>query len=215
MKIYAISGLGANEKVYERLVLPIGYNLYFIPWLIPQENETIDSYALRMSMNIDTTEEFILFGLSFGGIMAQEIAKIKHPQKLILFDTIKNEKEKPYWISINNYVPLYRIFPNFLLNNDRMIELYTWFLSMFNSDRPNLSQIYTFRDDRYTNWAFRQIIQWKNKDFDQSKTYHIHGTHDFVFPIYNISNPIKVKNGGHVAVYEKAEIVSEILRELL
>lgn len=215
MKIYAISGLGANQFIYEKLRIPEKYELVHIPWMMPLQEESIQSYAHRMAAVIDDTADFILFGLSFGGIMAQEIAKIKSPTKLILFNTIKNEKEKPLWISINNQIPFYLVFPNFLLNNHILIAFYSWCLSLFNPNRPDLSRIYTFRHRDYTHWAFKQIVKWENNRNDDMEIYHLHGTQDFIFPISKIQNPIRVEKGSHICVYEKATLVSEILEQIL
>lgn len=220
MKIYAISGLGANEKVFEKLVFPVGYELIVIPWLIPHSSESIQSYAFRMSENIDVSEDFALLGLSFGGIIAQiirnqltETVNMKRQIPLILFSTISSEKEKPFWISINRFVPFYKLFPNFLLTYSPLIGLYSLVQSLFSKNLPSLKVIYTMRDSQYISWAFRQVIYsqnvFSNSFSDSRNRYHFHGTSDFVFPIWNIENPIRIPHAGHLAVYEKAEVVNK------
>lgn len=215
MKIYTVSGLGANEKIFEKLELPSQFELIHLPWLIPFQNESIQNYASRIAEVIDETEKFILFGLSFGGIMAQEIAKIKTPQKLILFNTIKDETEKPLWISINNTIPFYKLFPYFILNNYYLVKLFSQILFQFNSKRLDLSEIYTLRDKRYTAWAFDKIIRWTNTNNPLIPLFHIHGDRDFVFPISKIKDAILVKGGSHICIYEKSDLVSEILSKII
>jgi pimeloyl-ACP methyl ester carboxylesterase len=214
MKIYVVSGLGANELIFSKLVLPSNYELIHLPWLMPTENETIESYAQRMSNRIDVNEKFILMGLSLGGIIAQEIAKIKPPRKLILFSTIKSENEKPLWISMNQYLHINKIFPYFLLNNYYLVKIFANLIRLIKPNAPDLSRIYTFRDNRYTKWAFQHVIDWKNIPLE-IETHHFHGTSDFVFPYSKIQDPIKLENGTHVCVYEQAEKISEILNEIL
>lgn len=211
MKIYCISGLGANEKVYERLNLSEKYSLVCLPWILPLKNETLENYALRISINIDTTEDFIIMGLSFGGIMAQEIAKIKPPKKLILLSTIKNENEKPFWISINNYIPFYRLFPNIILTSSFLIKIGSKIRKAIYHQSLDLNAIYTFRENEYLNWAFRNIIKWKNIEFDHRNTLHIHGTRDIIFPFGKIKNATKINKGTHMLIHERAEEVSEII----
>lgn len=215
MILYAISGLGANELVFDKLKWPSDIEFCFLPWISPFENESIESYASRMAETIDENEEFILTGLSFGGIIAQEIAKIKQPKKLILFNTIKSEKEIPFWISINNSISLYKLFPYFILNNSFFLRFISKLLVLTNKDRPNLSQIYTVRDKHYTAWAFEKIIKWKNNVEFQFPVFHIHGDSDFVFPIAKIKDPIRIKGGSHICVYEKYEIISVLLKSIL
>jgi pimeloyl-ACP methyl ester carboxylesterase len=215
MKLYAISGLGANEKVFEKLKLPSGYELIFIPWLLPQEDEIIESYANRMAQGIDDSEDFVLLGLSFGGIIAQEVAKIKCPIKLLLFNTVKSEDEKPIWIRINRYLQLYTIFPYVLLNKSPLVKWFSNFMQWINPERPNLDQLYSMRDKRYTRWAFEQIVQWDRKEKLECNVYHFHGNLDIIFPFWNIKNAIKIKWGGHLSIYVKNDQVNALLKDVL
>ncbi len=45
MKIYVVSGLGADFKVLERLQFPKHCELIFIDWLIPEKNESFQAYV--------------------------------------------------------------------------------------------------------------------------------------------------------------------------
>jgi hypothetical protein len=91
--IYLISGLGADERVFKHLDLS-GYKATYIQWLKPEKHESITSYAERLCGQITTTKP-ILIGLSFGGIMAVEIAKCIDTEKIILISSIKTRKEIP------------------------------------------------------------------------------------------------------------------------
>ena len=83
-KIYCISGLGSDEKIFARIKVD-GYQLVHIPWLKPEKDEPIEVYAKRMSKYIKD-EKPVLMGLSFGGMMAIEITKLLPVDKLILID---------------------------------------------------------------------------------------------------------------------------------
>ena len=215
MKIYAVSGLGANEHVFKKLRFPSGYELIFIPWLIPLDEELIENYALRMAQSIDTSQDFVLLGLSFGGIIAQEVAKIKPPIKLVLFDTVKSNAEKPLWIQANKYIHSYKIFPYILLNKSPLVKWFSNIMQWTNPRRPNLDQLYSVRDRRYTRWAFEQIVWWDRKEKLDCDIYHFHGNLDFIFPYWNIKNAIIIDGGGHLTVYEKYEQVNSHLKVIL
>ena len=79
--IYCISGLGADEKAFARLRVD-GYQFIHLPWLMPEPNENIEQYATRMAALV-TDEHPVLMGLSFGGIMSIEIAKLVQAEKVI------------------------------------------------------------------------------------------------------------------------------------
>ena len=79
-------GLGASSKIFERISLPKDtFELHFLEWKIPTSlDETIEEYALRISDDI-THKNPVLLGVSFGGILVQEIAKIISVQKIICY----------------------------------------------------------------------------------------------------------------------------------
>jgi surfactin synthase thioesterase subunit len=49
--------------------------------LIPNYNESFENYVNRMAEKVDVSEKFCLLGYSFGGIMVQEIHKLKTRRK--------------------------------------------------------------------------------------------------------------------------------------
>lgn len=215
MNVYTISGLGANGDIFSKLNVGDQYTICHIPWIEPLDGESISDYSQRMSVNIDISKPFILIGLSFGGLIAQEIAKYSPPSKLILFNTIQSEDEKPFWIKINKKIRLYKLFPYSLLCQTSMVDWVSRFLIFFNPDRPNLSKIYYFRSIGYAKWAFEQIVFWDRTYPLQTQVYHFHGSLDYLFPYWNIRRAIKVPNGGHLAVYEKAEFVNDFLKKII
>ena len=72
--IYLISGLGADERVFQFLDLS-KIEHQFVKWNEPQRNESLASYCKKLTEQINQNQEIILIGVSFGGIIAQEIAK--------------------------------------------------------------------------------------------------------------------------------------------
>jgi len=72
--IYILSGLGVDRRVFNKMNFK-GLNLTYLDWIAPLPTESISCYALRLSAKI-TTERPILIGLSFGGMIAMEIAKM-------------------------------------------------------------------------------------------------------------------------------------------
>jgi pimeloyl-ACP methyl ester carboxylesterase len=71
--IYCISGLGADERVFQKLKFQ-GYQPIHIKWLEPEAGENIANYTQRLTTQIKA-EKPILIGLSFGGIIAVEMSK--------------------------------------------------------------------------------------------------------------------------------------------
>lgn len=69
-KIYLVSGLGADERVFVNIKIPHS-EIIHLRWEIPLRNESISNYAKRLINQIDLTHNVILIGVSFGGLIAQ------------------------------------------------------------------------------------------------------------------------------------------------
>ena len=71
-ELFLFSGLGADKRVYEYLDLS-AYKVNHVDWIDPLPNESIEEYAGRLSGKIGKNNP-ILAGVSFGGMVAIEIA---------------------------------------------------------------------------------------------------------------------------------------------
>ena len=65
--VYCIPGMGVDRRLFKNIKLQQG-ELRFIEWLEPQRDESLASYAQRLSAQIDRSGPFALLGVSFGGI---------------------------------------------------------------------------------------------------------------------------------------------------
>jgi pimeloyl-ACP methyl ester carboxylesterase len=209
--IYCISGLGADEKIFAKLRLD-GYELIHIPWLRPEKNETIEAYAHRMAALIKEDNP-ILIGVSFGGMVAIEIARQMPVRKLILISSIKSIDELPRWMKIAGVLRLNKLIPVHSYKMAGSIGNYR--LGVSNEEERNLVRDYRrAADPRYVQWAVEQIVHWKNK-WIPDNIVHIHGDHDLIFPARKIKNALVIKNATHLLIYNRAKEVSEfILKEL-
>ena len=91
-EIYIFSGLGADERVFQKLDFS-DFKTTFVKWIIPQDKETIENYSTRLLAQI-TTKNPTLIGLSFGGIIAVEVAKQIDTEKVILIASAKTKIEQ-------------------------------------------------------------------------------------------------------------------------
>ena len=209
--IYCISGFGADERVFSKLDFG-EFPIHFIPWLIPLQKERIEEYAKRMSEKIKHDNP-ILLGLSFGGIMCIEIAKLVKTHKVILISSVKSLHEIPLWLKLAGKSKLNRFFP---LRSFRIFEpIQNYNLGIENIDELKLVREYRRNIGRqYTDWAVQQILHWKNI-WQPGNCIHIHGGKDHIFPIKNIKADYIIPDGGHFMIMNRGEKVNEIIKELL
>lgn len=203
--VYCIGGLGTDEKIFRNLVLP-GWELKHLPWLIPNDKETLEEYATRMIASV-TEENPILIGVSFGGMMSIEIARLRPVKKIILISSIKTHLERPKWMGISGKLRLHKISPS---KPNRFSEnLANKRLGVTNESERDFANAYRRSVDKdYLNWSINQIVTWKNK-WEPDNIVHIHGDKDLVFPIKRIKATHIVKDGTHMMVMNRADEVSK------
>src|SRR5258708_37464041 len=111
MKAYFISGLAADGRVFKHIQLPKGLETIYLNWIPPQEEEALPHYALRLATSINTKEPFVLLGLSFGGMLAIEIAKQLHPVSTILISSIPVSDHLPGYFKAAGKIGLHKMVP--------------------------------------------------------------------------------------------------------
>ncbi len=209
--IYCISGLGADERAFSRLKIE-GFKITCLPWLTPLPGETLKEYAIRMSKGI-TTEKPILMGLSFGGMMSIEIAKLLPVEKVILISSIKSDKELPRWMKVAGILRLNKIFP---MRSFKLTEpVQNRFIGISMPDEIELVRSYRKNaPQQYMDWAINEVFKWRN-DWQPPNLFHIHGDADRIFPINKIAPTYIIKDGGHFMIMNKAAEVNAALQRIL
>lgn len=210
--LYFMPGLAASSKIFEYLSLPEKvFEIHFLEWLIPNSiNESIETYAQRMCANIQHKNP-ILIGVSFGGILVQEMSKIIPCKKVIIISSVKSNKELPKRLKLALITKVYKLFPSKIIANIEKYEHY--FFNDYLKKRAELYKIYlSVRDPNYLQWAIYNVLHWhQNKEL--ANIIHIHGKKDEVFPIKNIKNSIEIENGTHIMILNKAKKISKLLEK--
>jgi len=207
--IYIFSGLGADERVFQQLDF-LDYKMTFIEWIEPYKKESIEHYAKRLIEQI-TSDKPVLIGLSFGGIMAIEVAKQIETEKMILISTAKTRNEIPFYYRLAGRLGLHKIIPAKLLKSSNFLT--NWFFGINSaSDRKLLKQILSETDSTFLKWAIDKIVHWKNHTLPENYI-HIHGTSDRILPIKFITCDIKINGGGHLMVLNRFEELNKVLKQ--
>jgi pimeloyl-ACP methyl ester carboxylesterase len=210
-QIYCISGFGADERVFSKLAFT-GYEIHFIKWLMPEKNENISSYAKRLIEQI-TYDKPILIGLSFGGIMCIEIAKLLPVEKIILISSIKSFHEMPLWMRLSGKLKLNKILP---MRPFRLIEpLENYNLGIETIEEKEMVHLYRKNiNRRYSDWAINIILNWKNGQIP-GNLFHIHGSNDRIFPLRKVNPHYIVNTGGHLMIMNRYKEVNEYINVIL
>lgn len=211
MKLYVISGLGADFKVLENIVFPPKLEVVFLDWLIPDEKEDFHHYVERMAARVDDSEPFALLGYSFGGLIVQEIDQIKTAEKVVIMGSIKSDKEKSRFIKFNEISGITSYLPTQLFNI-KSAAVYSIARNIVDPKNPKLMQYFTVRDQYYLKWGIEKVSKWKFEE--NPKVIQILGSKDIVFPVKYSKPDYIIENGTHLFPATKPKEVSQILHEI-
>jgi pimeloyl-ACP methyl ester carboxylesterase len=212
-KIHFISGLGADERVFQFLDLP-GYERVYIQWLTPEKNEPLHDYANRLIKHYGLTDGAILIGVSFGGIICQEIAKLISCKKVIIISSIKSKNEMDWLLKLVRFTKIYRLVPSSFIKWSNKLTADYYFSVTSSEESKLLRKIISDTNRSFMKWAISQIMKWDNP-VNSSEIIHIHGTNDRIFPLFNIKNYRPVKDGGHFMIVNRSKEISAILTNFL
>ncbi len=194
-------GLAASSSIFERIALPVAlFDMILLEWEIPEANESLSEYAERISKKV-THKNPVLIGVSFGGILVQEMANFLDVRKVIIISSVKTNLEFPTTFKVAKTTKAYKLLPTNLISNIENLAKFS-FGDKFNQRLKLYQKFLSVRDKKYLDWAIEKIILWDRATIE-SNIIHIHGDADEVFPLKNIEKCIVVKGGTHIMILSK------------
>ena len=211
--VYFMPGLAASSLIFERIELPKDqFEIHLLDWELPLVNETLTHYAERISKLV-TEPNPVLIGVSFGGVLVQEMARFLKVRKLIIISSVKTNLEVPLRMKFAKSTKAYKLLPTSWLHNVELLAKYSFGDAI--KKRLKLYEKYlSIRDKVYLDWAIEQMILWDRTEPDRNVV-HIHGTLDEVFPAKNINDYIAVPGGTHIMILSKFRWMNENLPRII
>lgn len=209
-RVYFISGLGADKRVFEALDLswcePV-----FVSWIKPLPKESLPAYAARLRQQMDDPSPIIV-GISFGGMLAAEMLRADPSIRIILLASIQNSQQLPRWYRPGKYLPLYRILPRFLLLPGNALG--QWLFGVRSATaKQAFKKIVQHSDTAFVRWAIWSILHWKTASALPPGITHIHGTKDRILPCPAGTTAHMIPGGGHLLPLEYPEAISKLLKK--
>ncbi|SFW77800.1 alpha/beta fold hydrolase [Chitinophaga sancti] len=205
--VYLFSGIGADSSIFMNLELP-GYHKVYINWIPALRHETIEQYAARIRPQV-TEENPDIIGLSFGGIVAVEVAKLVKVDKMVLISSVRTKNElnriQFFWMKLG----FYHLIPGALIQRTNFLT-YRYFGAWSPNDKETLTNLLKDTDVNFFRWALKSIAYWNNK-VPPERTIQINGTADRVITTRRVHPDYQIKGGGHLMVFNKADTISKII----
>lgn len=211
-KIYCISGLGADHRVFERLTLP-GYELVPVKWMKPHKGEALVDYVERLQDQIEDSASPILMGLSFGGIVALELSKFVNPALTVLISSVKNRNEIPWYLRATGTIGLDKAVP--FKNNRINRKIARSFQGITTKEDSELfDAIMNVTEMKFAKWAAGEFLRWQGCQ-PVGKVVHLHGSSDRIIPSRYVKPDILIENGSHFMIVVEAKRIQNELEKIL
>ncbi len=211
--VYFMPGLAASSAIFERIELSDElFEMHLLEWEIPLPKESLGDYAKRIADKI-THKMPVLVGVSFGGILVQEIAAHIQTKKVIIISSVKSNTEFPRRLKLAKTTKAYKLIPmNLILNLENLAKFS--FGEKINQKLKLYEKFLSVKDIGYLEWAVEKVILWDRTAIDES-VIHIHGDLDDVFPIKNIKQCTIVKGATHILILSKYKWLNAHLPEII
>ncbi|HSC55426.1 MAG TPA: alpha/beta hydrolase [Phnomibacter sp.] len=210
--IYCISGLAADFGIFKKLQIS-NATLHPIRWEIPEENDTLPTFAKKLATQI-THPNAILLGVSFGGMLATEIAAIQPLYKTIIVSSCKHHNELPTLIRWAAKLKLHRWIPYWLVTRSHILSRFLF------DTRSKAEELYLKRsmlqqtDLRLMKRSVNMILGWQS-DKTPANIIHIHGKQDRLLTAGHVSPNYWVEGGGHFMIWNMANEISQLIEQEL
>lgn len=207
-------GMAAGPQIFERIQLPSDeFEIHLLEWIPPLPKESLVSYARRMS-DFVKYDDAVLVGVSFGGMLVQEMKPFVKPRKIILISSAKSNKEFPRRMRFAKATKAYKFIPTHLFVNIEFFAKYIFKIFAIKQRIALYKKYLTVRDKEYLDWAIEQIVNWDRAEPDK-EVVHIQGDLDEVFPIQYIENCITIRGGTHIMILNKYKWLNENLPKII
>jgi len=205
-------GMAASPKIFEFISLPKPFKIHLLSWIPPLKNEPLTDYAIRMCERV-TQINPILLGVSFGGVLVQEMSKYLPGCQVVIVSSIKSKDELPLSMKMAKKTNAHKLLPMQWINNLDNLSLFVFGEGI--QRRLALYQKYlSERNPDYLSWAIDSLVNWDKTEVSKN-IIHIHGEKDTVFPIKNLLHPFMKIKGGHAAIITQAHWFNKELSKIL
>lgn len=207
---YLIPGLGADERVFRRLRLAGA--VHVLRWLAPQSpTEPLAHYAARLAAAVPPGQPCWLVGVSFGGLLALEIGRLRPLARIVLISSLQSASELPSLLRLARATGICRLVPFGMLA--RLPRLARWFFgARGGAEYRLLRQILRDTDPAFARWATAQLLSWSSEGVPTA--IRLHGTRDRLLPAGTAPIEYRLPGAGHFLIVSHAAQVSQLLNSL-
>jgi len=212
-RLVLLPGLGADHRLLEpqREEFP---QLAVPSWIPPLKNESLPHYAARMAETIAASQHapLILGGVSFGGMLASELARHLKPDALVLIASCRTRQGlRPIYRAAGGLLPLVPVqaWSIAKLLSGPVVRIR---LGVPTARRDLAIRMFKETDSRFMHWVLQAIVRWEPTPLEAVRVFQIHGGRDLLIPARRVQADQLSPDGGHLINVTHAQDVNAFIR---
>lgn len=209
-RVLLLTGMTPDSRIFQRL-LPSLPTAEIVSWIEPIRNESIPEYAARLASTIQSSEPVVVCGVSFGGIIARELAWRINAHTCVLISSIRSPDELPPWIrAIRRGAGIWN---NWIFH---LLGKFAFAIQNI-SCVPSITRIakFTGENGAWYRWATNSVLRWyPSQQIDDVPVVQIHGSDDTTFPLKFVHPNFVISGGGHTIALTHADEIATIICQL-
>lgn len=185
-----------------------------IQWIKNHPNETLQSYASRLIKKYQIEKEDILVGLSFGGLIVQQIAEILGCTFVILISSFRTKEDLKILLHKGLQLKLHRLMPE--INTPFISELVANYLNSGSQlSKPVLQSMIASTDMQLMKWSIEKIYEQDTPLGQNIIRYNVIGDRDRIVKLWKNEFTHVINNGSHFMVYDQANQITSAIQKIL
>lgn len=209
-QILLLTGMTPDARIYKRLfeLLPTAS---VVPWIVPAERECIQDYARRLADSISVRDDVVVCGVSFGGIIAQELAVRLNAKACVVISSVRTVRQLPPW---------FRMLRPLAIGPVEAILGAVGLAANFCPARLRTNSTarltkFAAKTGAWHRWATAAVLRWvPSRDLTKVRIVQVHGSHDTTFPMRYVRPDVVIANGGHVLPLTHPTEIAAVLSNL-
>ncbi len=204
--------MGADHRLFQPQAVRFD-NLITPDWIDPEKGETLPAYARRMARHVDPGCRCFVGGVSFGGMVAVEMARHLDAAGCFLVASIRSPDELPRRFralrSVARCIPLLLLSWLTIRSAGGLLRIGG---PLMNSTARNLVRQFAQTDARFLRWSALAVLRWKPTAGEPPcPVLQIHGSRDRVLPHRHTRPDVLISGGGHLLNITHSAEVNDFL----
>ena len=209
-EVLLLPGMGADARLFAGLS---GSASFTVPrWPQPLEGDSLQDFAARLASTVRSSP-LIVGGVSFGGMVAVELAAIVRPRAVILIGSCSSPSSLARHLQVLGRAAV--CLPDAAFRPRPRISplLLPKFGELDAAQRQLFWSMASSTSGAFIRWACSAILRWLPCRLT-TPVFHLHGARDRLIPIHRVQPTEVVPNGGHLLPLTHPDLVSSFVERV-